>query len=691
MERYENIVKIEEMRKLADINQYKKAMKILETIDTGKIKALTGLSIIADVYMQNQRYDEAMEILTRIYGKTKTRRVLYQLVDLSIKRGNAKEAEEYLEKYVKVAPGDPSRYIFQYCIDKLYGEPYEVLISTLEQLKEYEYHEMWAYELAKLYHKAGMKDKCVRECSDIILWFGEGVYVEKAKLLKGYYVGEINPLHMLKANEKKEATEKLGLDKTKDYSEMKSHIEHYLNNENSKAGQQDNSTAGVQEVHNLSRQGKAASWEEQSDETEKIPEGVFDETSIYSTDNQEQEETLSAAPMDQADYEEDPVINDPELEAFFKRIARKIERELQGREKAEKSSDVESQAAKVNAKEDSKTASYREMEAAEEKEAFKNENQDNKESDSLAGYTWADNQSEEMYTEESYTEDKNHWNQTYTESEMEESNEIYSMDEYRPGELDSVFEEAGMSYKKLFGYLVHMEFTAKQIEECLKRVLSDYTRFNHLIITGDKKSGKTTLAKKMTKALYGLNRIHADRVAKISGLKLNGISLANKKDKLMNSSLVIEDAGEMSMETVEQLLALIQDLNEKLYVILEDNEDSIYRLLENNPKLKEVFGCKISLPEYTTRDFIGFAISYIQNNDYELSPDIRRAFELEIERIISFTKAEDRLEAVMELAKKTKTSAEERYKALLSDMINARELSPEDLLYISKEDFLPEE
>ena len=234
MERYDNIVKIEEMRKLADVNQYEKAMKILETMDTGKIKALTDLSIIADVYMQNERYEEAMVVLTKVYGKTKTRRVLYQLVDLAIKRGNAVEAEDYLERYIKAAPQDSSRFIFRYCIDKLNGEPYEVLIAALEQLKEYEYYEMWAYELAKLYHKAGMKDKCVRECSDIILWFGEGIYVEKAKLLKGYYVGEIDPIHMLKAKEKKEAEMKLGLDKTKDYSEMKSQIDRYLEDENTR-------------------------------------------------------------------------------------------------------------------------------------------------------------------------------------------------------------------------------------------------------------------------------------------------------------------------------------------------------------------------------------------------------------------------------------------------------------------------
>lgn len=247
MERYDNIVKIEQIRKLADGSRYEKALEILDTMDTGKIKSLTDLSIIADVLTRNERYDEAMAVLTRMYSRTKTRRILYQLVELSIRRGNVPEAEEYLQIYVKAAPQDFYRYIFRYCIDKLKGEPYEALIASLEQLKEYEYIEKWAYELAKLYHKAGMKDKCVRECSDIVLWFGDGIYVEKARLLKGYYVGEINPIHMLKAKEKKDAEKKLGLDKTKDYSTMKSQIDRFLKEDETADTDEGNTASAAQE------------------------------------------------------------------------------------------------------------------------------------------------------------------------------------------------------------------------------------------------------------------------------------------------------------------------------------------------------------------------------------------------------------------------------------------------------------
>ena len=599
MERYDNIVKIEEIRRLVENNQYEKAMKVLDTMDIGKIKALTDLSVIGDVYTQNGRYEEAMEVLTKIYGKTKTRRILYQLVDLSIKRGNIPDAEDYLEKYIKAAPQDPSRYIFRYCIDKLNHEPYEILIASLEQLKEFEYYEMWAYELAKLYHKAGMKDKCVRECSDIILWFGDGIYVEKAKLLKGYYVGEINPIHMLKAREKKETEKKLGLDKTKDYSAMRSQIDQFLADE-------DTSVRQNNVIHLVK-------------ESENDPEKRFEEAYVNELNNQEVNEDTESE-KEEYDFEiNNKVEADPILEV-------------------------------------------------------------------------SDHTEEIVDAENNYDMDQNAENNTQYEFKDIKQPVIHSEDkkkelQYIPGKFDSIFSEAGMNYEKDFGYFILMDSCRNQIELCLESILSDYTKTNHMMIIGERKSGKTTLAKKISKALYGLNWINTNRVAKITASKLNGISLEAKMDKLVNSSLIIEEAGLLDAGTAEQLLLLIQNLNKNIFVILEDNEKSMKKLLDKNPKLGEIFSSMIKLPDYSKEDLSGFAFTYIRNNDYEFTREVKTAFEKEIENIFHSIKEEDRLEAVMALAKKAKTSADERNKALLSDVILDRDLSSEDFLYIKNEDF----
>ena len=189
---YENIVKIEEMRRKLEERDSFSALKILDTMEIKKIKNMADLNLIAEVLTENERYDEAVELYLKIYDKTKTKKSLYQLIEISIKRNNSGDAKYYLAQYLKVAPKDFYKDVFLYKIDKMNGESYERLIETLETLKKTEYNEKWAYELAKTYYKAGMEEECIRECSDIVLWFGEGIFVEKAKMLRSYYSGETN-------------------------------------------------------------------------------------------------------------------------------------------------------------------------------------------------------------------------------------------------------------------------------------------------------------------------------------------------------------------------------------------------------------------------------------------------------------------------------------------------------------------
>ncbi len=197
MERYDNIVKVQEIRNLIDNNDYRQGMLIADTIDIDQIKATTDLSTIAEVLSKNQRYDQAMKVLNIIYDKGRSRRVVYQLLQVSINSKDLPMAKRYYREYLELAPKDPTRYIFQYLIAKLGNRPIEEQITPLKELKKHEYIEEWIYELATLYHKAGMKDKCVEECKDIIVWFGSGDYVKRAKLLKGYYEGEIDLFNLI--------------------------------------------------------------------------------------------------------------------------------------------------------------------------------------------------------------------------------------------------------------------------------------------------------------------------------------------------------------------------------------------------------------------------------------------------------------------------------------------------------------
>ncbi len=189
MEKYDYIVKSSEIRKLVEKRMYQNALQIMETMDINKIKVLPDLSIFAEVYMQTEHYDEAERILLRLRDKSGSRRIIYQLIKLAIKRKNSEDAEYYYNEFVEAAPRDADQYILRYRIDKMEKKDYPVLIASLKELKKYDYNEKWAYELAKVYHKAGMVEQCIAECSDLILWFGEGVVVEKAKMLKEHYLG----------------------------------------------------------------------------------------------------------------------------------------------------------------------------------------------------------------------------------------------------------------------------------------------------------------------------------------------------------------------------------------------------------------------------------------------------------------------------------------------------------------------
>ena len=174
--------------------RYEEAMKELDEIDVSKIRNISILCLVGEVYMGLERYDEAERILLRVYEKNpNTRRILDLLTTLYIDKGEYSEAEYYYKEFIGVASRDLHRYILRYRLDKGKGERLSVLIDTLEKLKDYEYIEEWAYELATLYEASGETKKCIHECDEIVLWFGHGEYVDKAIALKCKLTGQPLP------------------------------------------------------------------------------------------------------------------------------------------------------------------------------------------------------------------------------------------------------------------------------------------------------------------------------------------------------------------------------------------------------------------------------------------------------------------------------------------------------------------
>ena len=188
MDKYEYRVKTEQMLEYAEEKQYKKAMEIADTIDWRRVKNPSMFNTVSEIYEYNGEFQKSRDILFVAYDRApESRKVIYRLGLLALKINDTDEASDCYEEFVKVAPKDPNQYILKYKILKAQNAPFTEQISALEDFKKAEYVEKWAYELASLYHQAGMTAKCLEECDDLILWFSEGKYVYQAMELKMKY------------------------------------------------------------------------------------------------------------------------------------------------------------------------------------------------------------------------------------------------------------------------------------------------------------------------------------------------------------------------------------------------------------------------------------------------------------------------------------------------------------------------
>ena len=188
MDKYEYNLKLDQIKVLSAEEGYMSAAEIADSINWNKIKNVNTLVKIGEIYEKAERYQDARDILLMAYDRSPIgRMIIYRLAEVAIKMGDYDAATEYYDEFVEIAPHDDMKYVLRYAIKKGQGASFDELIAILEELKEEEYTEEWAYELAYLYHKAGKVDKCVEACDELILWFGDGPYVERALELKMLY------------------------------------------------------------------------------------------------------------------------------------------------------------------------------------------------------------------------------------------------------------------------------------------------------------------------------------------------------------------------------------------------------------------------------------------------------------------------------------------------------------------------
>ena len=188
LDKKEYRARLDEINSLVEKQDYREALNVVETIEWRRVRSARTLCMVSEIYEVNKRYDDSLRLLLLAYQRAPSGKlILYRLVELSVKMTDYESAVKYYNQFMKLSPNDNNRYILKYKIYKGRKNPIEDQIKILEKYKASEYTERWAYELARLYARAGMYDKCIAECDEMVLWFSDGKYVKKALELKMKY------------------------------------------------------------------------------------------------------------------------------------------------------------------------------------------------------------------------------------------------------------------------------------------------------------------------------------------------------------------------------------------------------------------------------------------------------------------------------------------------------------------------
>ena len=286
MDKYEYNVKSDQIKKLYSRKDFETAAQIADEIDWYKVKDNAMINRVADIYENTKQYEKAKEILLIAYERSPLgRQLAYKLTILALRTKNFVEADEFYQDFVEMSPSDVSQYLLKYRIAKAKGEDIDVLIQILEAYVDVEMDERWQYELAKLYHEAGNDDKCVAMCDELILWFHDGKYVEKAKELKKLITGVLEEYNKRYAPKKHAYVGDIipGDSDEEEYSSISSAAETQVSDSESDGHRLNN--AGTAQNHGLSR--NAAGYKNSDSFVNAEPdleENTYDDEEFEETD-----------------------------------------------------------------------------------------------------------------------------------------------------------------------------------------------------------------------------------------------------------------------------------------------------------------------------------------------------------------------------------------------------------------------
>ena len=622
MGKYDNVLKSAQIRRLVEEKRYRKALQLMDTIDIKSVKNALDLNNFGEVYIKTERFEDARNIYLRLYEKNKTKRVVHRLIFLSIRRGSLDEAENYYQDYLTLNPSESDRLILRYRIDKAKGVPRNELIPTLEQLKREDYMEEWAYELAKLYHKEGMKEECIRECSDIILWFGEGEIVDRAILLKQHHTGVMDDSALtLRKREKlndplrindplfDDTTPLIPLEeisaaskandisipvKPEDESEPEaSAIPEELRITIPEEQLQEfarHSQSGTGITQDLAREISLIYESEQRQLGEKAvtvePEEEFPNTESLMLTPEEEAIIQSLDPVPSEPVQLDVVTNRMEQaldNMFGKKVADNMQEITSGQEDAKDTS--EDSSAPYTEKTDYEPVI---VPAGETEPTEETDTAVNMVSEEAVG---ADEKTQETEAVKETLEDSDEKNTDTPDGEK-------GIDPRIVGRITAELAELkGEPLVPITTMAIHKSF-----RDILKLVEADPEQC-HFVLIGANPDTTIEVTKKIAKVIGDKGQIHASQIARITGDKLNQMDLIANAGMLRQSCLLVEQASALSIQSVTSLVKLMDDFADEIVVVLADESETLEDLFSKAYALNRRFKYVIDITGYEPEDY----------------------------------------------------------------------------------------
>ncbi len=583
----------EQMLALIKEKDYKKALEVAENIEWKKVKNTVVLCAASELYEYNKDYDKSRELLLAAYERSpESKKVLYRLSSLALKMDDIKEATECYEEFLELAPKDPNQHILRYKILAKQEAPVEQQIEALENLKKVEYVEKWAFELAKLYDKAGMTAECLEECDDLILWFSDGKFMYKAMELKKQYK-PLTPLQQEKYDQKfapkEEPQEELKEEPVQEKEATEEPIE--VEDENPEELTSPTSGLSIQEI--------LQDWEEKQKENAQM---------IQAEQERVQAEMEAVEEETEEETEEESILPDD-----IRQLMEELETE---------SSEIQAKKVVSEPTAPLETVVLQDVEAGSQEESLEIEEQP-KEEIKLGD------------TQQIMNAAKSLLNDSVVEEEAQKPVDVPVGGKFDTGFIvqgrydleaqSAVGIAAGLTEeeKKLFSYFVPVHGMSEQLVDVLHKERECRNRFGtsrtgNIVVVGHKGSGKTVLAVDIVKAIQKSRKFKQGKIAIVKAEALNSKDLSAIVEKLFGGALVIENASRLNKRTSMVLSDLMEEQTGELLVVLEDERKPLDKMLEANPRFGKKFTSRVELPVFVNDELVTFAQTYAKENGYKI-------------------------------------------------------------------------